>query len=247
MRAIAFVYRKIIAPAAEGGLKEFICENCSHFADWTPEGEQQLLFTQLYAAFEEKMENLLDEFALSEGMEPGEIAAIVADIADSNDARAVKCVQTLLRGTDYRKFCSIMKSKASELLLAMGDEVRRMEASASAAAATAGTATTNTSVSQTGSKSTVPNQQSYSSTELVAGDKPSISEDSTSTNTRRRYLEEKRREGEDKDTDGAELPAGYVYGSSMRSSSPNAADDGVGVRSRMQQSQDYCAYADSKK
>ena len=123
MRAIAFVYSKIICCASEGGLKEFFEENCAVFHDWSMESEQLLIFTTLFGEFETRMEKILEDFAETENMTPAEISEMLASISEGTDSKAAKGVQQLLRGIDYKKFCTVMRTKASEIIKDLGDEV----------------------------------------------------------------------------------------------------------------------------
>jgi hypothetical protein len=124
----------------------------------------------------------------------------------------------------------------------MGDEVRRMEASAGSSTSAQQTNTASTSASTTA----IPSQQSFSLTASAAGEK--MISDSTET-TRRRYLEEKRREDKDLDYDQTEQPNSYNgYGNGCVNADDAGVSEDVHAQSIQQTPrEEYFAYADSKK
>jgi hypothetical protein len=114
-RAISFLFSKFIQPARDGGLKDFIEEHCSIFRDWDIDSEQRTQYFTLFSDFEKMMDKFLEDFAELEGLTSSEVMATITRVAEGNNNRAIKGVQTLLRGLEYRKFCSIMKNKAEAL------------------------------------------------------------------------------------------------------------------------------------
>ena len=115
-RATSHLFRAIISPESEGGCKEFLEANCAIFADWSEDSEQLLQYSVLFGQFETHMEKSLEDFAESEGESPQEIVRRIAGVADGADVRAAKQVARLLGGVDYRKFCSIMHTRATDLM-----------------------------------------------------------------------------------------------------------------------------------
>lgn len=114
--ATAFVNRKIIAPAEEGGYKNWFEAHCHHFIgyDSLSSTEHKLEYTELYETFQEKMESALEEYCTKENIDATEILQRVGD-ADAMSIKAGKVVQSLLNTFSYKKFCTLMRNKAKQI------------------------------------------------------------------------------------------------------------------------------------
>lgn len=120
-RATAHCYRMIIAPASEGGLKEFLDEHCGTFAEVT---EHSVRHWELYKEFEAKVDGALEGFLETEFEDPESRRANLDDlhaaIRRGMDDRASKkesmdsAVSLLVAAADFKKFCSIMRQRAKK-------------------------------------------------------------------------------------------------------------------------------------
>ena len=118
-RAISFMFSKIISTAKDGGMKEWIEEHCGIFDGWAMEAEQRLEYSQLFSEFERKMEQVLEEFALSEGRTAADISRSIAEVAEGSDSRAARSVRTLLSGLDYKKVRIRVRGTVARVLCAV--------------------------------------------------------------------------------------------------------------------------------
>ena len=69
-RATAHIYRKIIAPACEGGFREWFDDHCEIFDGSSKSSEHKPEFFVLYKEFEAKVSAALEEFVLEQFDEP---------------------------------------------------------------------------------------------------------------------------------------------------------------------------------
>ena len=107
-RAVSHVYRVIIAPAEEGGLKEWFHDNCLVFDD---RAEHKMAYTALFQEYERKMEAALQDFAKAEGLQLHQVYESFSQ-GKEEDQETDKTVQLLLAATDYPKFVKIMRRRA---------------------------------------------------------------------------------------------------------------------------------------
>ena len=120
-RATAHIYRKIIAPAIEGGFREWFDEHCEVFEGSSKGAEHKPEFFVLYKEFEAKVSAALEEFVLEQFDDDGQRAERMAELtgrirAGAEDSSKLKLpidksATMLLAAADYGKFCGLMRSR----------------------------------------------------------------------------------------------------------------------------------------
>jgi len=116
-RATNFVYRRIIAPPEEGGLKNFFEENCMLFEDddnCGQSGELRLETMDLFKQYERNIEVILNEFAEKEKLDSVGLMTRLRS-ASEHIPQAEKSIQMLLAATEFPKFVRLMKIKVKEI------------------------------------------------------------------------------------------------------------------------------------
>mmetsp|Transcript_49030 Transcript_49030/g.111221 ORF Transcript_49030/g.111221 Transcript_49030/m.111221 type:complete len:227 (+) Transcript_49030:61-741(+) len=134
-RATVFVYRRIIAPAEEGGMRDFFVENCPLFKGIKKADEQSLEFMPLYREYETLVDVALADFAVSEGLggstggdgasshsqeeirarASAELGALLQEATGAGaTTSANRSLSMLAAAGDYTKFVSMMATKARE-------------------------------------------------------------------------------------------------------------------------------------
>ena len=121
-RATAHIYRKIIAPAIEGGFREWFDEHCEIFEGSSKGAEHKPEFFVLYKEFEVMVGDALEEFVASQFDDDGSrqarmdelTARIRAGAEDDSKLKLPidKSVTMLLAAADYHKFCGLMRARA---------------------------------------------------------------------------------------------------------------------------------------
>lgn len=114
-RATAFIYRKIIAPKDEGGMREFFEDNCAVFAGTKGDDDHKLEYIPLYRQYEQLIDKALADFAKEEGFDNEELAQIVRNAMAANPTgSAEKSVRMLVAAGDYKKFVKMMRQRANQ-------------------------------------------------------------------------------------------------------------------------------------
>ena len=124
-RATAHCYRMIIAPASEGGLKEFLDDESHIFRGWSRGDEHTVEQWDLYKRFESRVNEALENFVAAEVAGASDRRqtldelhdAIRRGIDDPDDKRTNgvdAAVSMLLAAADFHKFCSIMRQRANK-------------------------------------------------------------------------------------------------------------------------------------
>ena len=126
-RAMSHVFKAMITPEEEGGLKTWIDSNCSVFKAFEEDGEQRLVFMELFSEFEKLLATLLDAFAHSEGEDWSVLARRIEAVVQSDNKMATKGALRLLNGLEYKKFCVIMKNAYAK---GIGQTAKEMETGA---------------------------------------------------------------------------------------------------------------------
>ena len=124
-RATAHIYRKIIAPACEGGFREWFDDHCEIFDGSSKSSEHKPEFFVLYKEFEAKVSAALEEFVLEQFDDDGQRAERMAELtgrirAGAEDSSKLKLpidksATMLLAAADYGKFCGLMRSRNKAL------------------------------------------------------------------------------------------------------------------------------------
>lgn len=111
-RATAYVYTKIISSSKDGGLNDFLHENCGKFLCVT-EDAFELEHMELFKQYESKIAAILDAFAEEEGLSPHDLAEKVQSVCAQSKG-AEKNMSMLLAASNFRKFIHFMRSKAAQ-------------------------------------------------------------------------------------------------------------------------------------
>jgi hypothetical protein len=120
-RATAHIYRRIIAPACEGGFREWMDAECLIFEGSSRKEEQKPEFFVLYKEFEERVAGALEEFVASQFDDDGtrqqrmdELSARIRAGADDGSSLKLpidKSATMLLAAASYPKFCALMRQR----------------------------------------------------------------------------------------------------------------------------------------
>jgi hypothetical protein len=111
-RATNTVYKKLISPSTEGGLKEFFENNCHKFVGLA-DGEFVLEHMDLYQMYEKSLERILDDFAQTEKISYADLISKLSSITQEF-AGAERYFSLMLSAADFKKFTALMISKAKE-------------------------------------------------------------------------------------------------------------------------------------
>jgi len=131
-RATAHVYRSIISPAAEGGLKEFLDDNCEAFAGSKKGDEHSPRHWDLYRAFEAHVGAAIEDFVDKEFPDDRqERVRQVQDAlrrgCDAPDTKTSAAVAMLVAAADFHKFCAIMRQRARDRAKRRAHEAKQQD------------------------------------------------------------------------------------------------------------------------
>jgi hypothetical protein len=114
-RATTFLYRRIIAPAEEGGMRTFFEKNCAPFKGVKKADEQNVEWMALYREYEAMIDRALLDFAATENVDPGELEELVKRAVAGGRTSVNKSLALLVAAGDYSKFVSLMAQKAKDV------------------------------------------------------------------------------------------------------------------------------------
>mmetsp|Transcript_29051 Transcript_29051/g.59419 ORF Transcript_29051/g.59419 Transcript_29051/m.59419 type:complete len:199 (-) Transcript_29051:200-796(-) len=113
-RATAFLYRRIISSREEGGMKDFFEEHCELFKGIGKGEEQSLEFMPLYREYESLVDQALTDFAQLEGLSEEDLGETVQVAVRGGTLSANRGLSMLVAAGDYRKFITMMATRARE-------------------------------------------------------------------------------------------------------------------------------------
>jgi hypothetical protein len=110
-KAVSYIYSKLVTPAEEGGLKDWIKDHCIHFS--TPYKEEHfILATEIHKQYESLIEEHLCQFCQEENVN---LKVFYATLVQAKTVSGMgKTIDMLLASASYKKFYKLMHRKWKE-------------------------------------------------------------------------------------------------------------------------------------